>query len=711
MEKKKKQIKKKKTNTTKKKTTTQKKKTTSTNKNIPKKEVKKINKEAPKVVKTKIKEIPKVIIPEVKENKLDKYNKIIISLINILYLELIYHLFVFKNFEFKSILFITLFSLLTSLFIDLITSFFNKKLNKWLFIGINAFIYVLFLAQYINFKFYGNIISVYSVFHGGQVFGFFGAIWAVIKENIFRCLLLFIPVSLLFIFHKKIKSESFNPKILWKKALVLLITFIITVLSLNLDTKKSIYTAKNLYYNQHYPNQMAQTFGILTTMRLDLERTISGFEEKTIEVAETPDKEVNKNPKIEYNITNIDYDSLIENETNEEIKNIHNYVKSSTPSEKNIYTGMFKGKNLIAIVAEAFSPIAVNKDLTPTLYKLVNSGFVFNNFYTPVYYVSTSDGEYVTLNSLLPKESVWSFSKSSKNYLPYAYGNLFKEMGYTTYAFHDGTYKYYNRHLSHPNMGYTYKACGNGLEKSMKCKIWPQSDLEMINATYDYYKDSEHFMTYYMTISGHLQYNFYGNNMSYRNRELVKDLDKSTAIKAYIAAQKELDKALEELLNKLEADGKLDDTVIVLSADHYPYGLTTDQISEVMNIEDSKFDVHKNNLVIWSSTMKEPIEINKYGESLDILPTVLNLFGIDFDSRLLMGRDLLSNSDGLVIFNDRSWITDKGKYNASTKVFTPFNNEQVDEDYIESINTKVYNKFVISKNILETNYYKYVFNK
>ena len=493
--------------------------------------------------------------------------------------------------------------------------------------------------------------------------------------------------------------------------MVLLITFIITVLSLNLDTKKSIYTAKNLYYNQHYPNQMAQTFGILTTMRLDLERTISGFEEKTIEVAETPDKEVNKNPKIEYNVADIDYDSLIKNETNEEIKNIHNYVKSSTPSEKNIYTGMFKGKNLIAIVAEAFSPIAVNKDLTPTLYKLVNSGFVFNNFYTPIYYVSTSDGEYVTLNSLLPKESVWSFSKSSKNYLPYAYGNLFKEMGYTTYAFHDGTYKYYNRHLSHPNMGYTYKACGNGLEKSMKCKIWPQSDLEMINATYDYYKDSEHFMTYYMTISGHLQYNFYGNNMSYRNRELVKDLDKSTAIKAYIAAQKELDKALEELLNKLEADGKLDDTVIVLSADHYPYGLTTDQISEVMNIEDSKFDVHKNNLVIWSSTMKEPIEINKYGESLDILPTVLNLFGIDFDSRLLMGRDLLSNSDGLVIFNDRSWITDKGKYNASTKVFTPFNNEQVDEDYIESINTKVYNKFVISKNILETNYYKYVFNK
>ena len=100
-------------------------------------------------------------------------------------------------------------------------------------------------------------------------------------------------------------------------------------------------------------------------------------------------------------------------------------------------------------------------------------------------------------------------------------------MGYTTYAFHDGRYKYYNRHLSHPNMGYTYKACGNGLEKLMKCKIWPQSDLEMINATFDMYANEEHFMTYYMSISGHLEYNFDGNNMAYKNRNLTKDLDKS----------------------------------------------------------------------------------------------------------------------------------------------------------------------------------------
>ena len=387
-------------------------------------------------------------------------------------------------------------------------------------------------------------------------------------------------------------------------------------------------------------------------------------------------------------------------------------MSASTPSEKNEYTGMFKGKNLIVLVAEAWNPIAVNEELTPTLYKLVNTGFNFSNFYSPIYYVSTSDGEYVSLTSLLPKESVWSFYKSSNNYLPYTFGNVFKEMGYTTYAFHDGTYKFYDRHLSHPNMGYTYMACGNGLEKLMNCKKWPQSDLEMINSTFDMYSDSEHFMTYYMTISGHLEYNFGGNNMAYKNKSLVENTNYSTAIKAYIASQKELDSALETLLVKLEQKGILDDTVIVLSADHYPYGLTLNQIKEVMDINDDKFDIHKNNLIIWNSKMEKSIKVDKYAESLDILPTILNLFGVNFDSRLLMGRDILSsNEDGLVILNDRSWITDKGKYNAATKKLTPFTDEELEENYVDKINTIVYNKYVISKNILETNYYKYVFNK
>lgn len=636
------------------------------------------------------------------------YKKMILTFGLTLYFETVYHLLVFKYFNIKSMLYILFFSFISSIFIDLITSFFNKHLNKWLFIGVEIFTGILFLAQFINYKFYGNVLSVYSCIHGGQVFGFMSAIIAVIKENIIGTILFLIPIIFILIFNKKITAEAFNSKKLIYKSCLLIGSFTLGVLSLNFDTK-DIYSAKNLYFNKHVPNSMAQTFGILTTMRLDLERTIIKFEENSIKTnTENVDKTIEEK---KYNVEDIDFKTLAQNESNEEIKNIHEYMASSTPSEKNEYTGIFEGKNLIVIVAEAFSPIAVNEELTPTLYKLVNSGFNFSNFYSPIYYVSTSDGEYVTLNSLLPKESVWSFYKSSNNYLPYAYGNVFKNLGYTTYAFHDGTYKYYNRNLSHPNMGYTYMACGNGLQDLMNCKNWPQSDLEMINATFDMYKDSEHFMTYYMTVSGHLEYNFSGNNMAAKNRKIVENTDYSTAIKAYIASQKELDSMLEELIKKLEKEKKLDDTVIVLSADHYPYGLTTNEIKSVMDIQDEKFDIHKNNLIIWNSEMTESITIDKYAQSLDILPTVLNLFGINFDSRLLMGRDILSSGDGLVILNDRSWITEKGKYNAATKKFTPFTNEKLDDNYVDEINTIVYNKYVISKNILETDYYAHVFEK
>lgn len=643
-----------------------------------------------------------------------KYKKMLIIFLNLLYLELIYHLFIFNSFKLKHIFLITIFTVLSTIFIDLITSLFTKKVNKWLMIIINCFLSVLFIAQIINYRFYGNVISIYSIIHGGQVFGFLSAIFSVLWQNIICVILLLIPIPLYIIFNKKIETDNLSWKVILKKNSLLIIVFILSLLSLQTD-KKEIYSAKNLYYYRHAPLETVKKLGMLTTLRLDLERTITGFEENLTKVTDLnlPEvKEDTKNEdKIKYNIEDIDFLKLAEEETKTEIKNIHYYMANETPTKQNKYTGMFKDKNLIVITAEAFSPIAVNEALTPTLYKLVNQGFTFTNFYSPIYYVSTSDGEYVSLTSLLPKESVWSFYKSSKNYLPYVYGNVFKNLGYETYAFHDGQYKYYDRNLSHPNMGYKYMACGNGLEKLMNCKKWPQSDLEMINATFDMYSNEEKFVAYYMSISGHLEYNFYGNNMANKNKALVADTEYSDKIKAYIACQIELDKALEELINKLKEKDILDDTVIVLSADHYPYGLTNDDINSVTPLEDAKFDIHKNNLIIWSNTMKKNIKIDKIAESLDILPTILNLFGINYDSRLLIGKDILSDTDGLVILNDRSWITKYGKYNASTQKFTSLTEEEISENYVNKINEIVANKFVISKNILDTNYYKHVFKE
>lgn len=635
------------------------------------------------------------------------YKRYLLNILYIFLIEIVFNIALFNKITYY-FFYILLFSILTGTIISLITGFLNESVNKISNIVINSVITLIFIAQLIHYRFYQSIFSIYSLINGAQVFGFVSAIGKIMLHNTEYIIFLLFPLFFFIVLGLNISFKKYTKKELLILIGIIPISLLLSILVLNTDKDKN-YNAKDLYYNTHAPTISTQKLGLLTTMRLDLKRAIFGFTDK-IMLEDKEIEEVNKSEnKKEYNILNIDFDKLIEEEDNDKIRSLHKYFKSVTPTEKNKYSGMFKDKNLIVITAEAFSPIAIDKELTPTLYKMYTEGFSFSNFYTPIFYVSTSDGEYVSLTSLLPKEGVWSFQESSKISLPFVYGNILKDYGYSANAYHNGRYNYYKRNLSHPNMGYKYVGCGNGLEKKINCKIWPQSDLEMINATIDDYIENEKFLAYYMSISGHLNYTYNGNMMATKNRDKVKSLKYSEAIQAYLATNIELDKALESLINSLKEKGKLDDTVIVISADHYPYGLTINEMKErATYINDEKFDIHKNNLIIWNSQIKTPIKIDKYASSLDILPTVLNLLGVEYDSRLLMGTDILSNSEGLVIFNDRSWITKYGKYDAIKGKFTEYINLEEKQKYIDEINEIVKNKFNASRLILETNYYKYI---
>lgn len=635
------------------------------------------------------------------------YKRYLLNILYIFLIEIVFNIALFNKITYY-FFYILLFSILTGTIISLITGFLNESVNKISNIVINSAITLIFIAQLIHYRFYQSIFSIYSLINGAQVFGFMSAIGKIMLHNTEYIIFLLFPLFFFVVLGLNISFKKYTKKELLILIGIIPISLLLSILVLNTDKDKN-YNAKDLYYNTHAPTISTQKLGLLTTMRLDLKRAIFGFTDK-IMLEDKEIEEVNKSEnKKEYSILNIDFDKLIEEEDNDKISNLHKYFKSVTPTEKNKYSGMFKDKNLIVITAEAFSPIAIDKELTPTLYKMYTEGFSFSNFYTPIFYVSTSDGEYVSLTSLLPKEGVWSFQESSKISLPFVYGNILKNYGYSANAYHNGRYNYYKRNLSHPNMGYKYVGCGNGLEKKINCKIWPQSDLEMINATIDDYIENEKFLAYYMSISGHLNYTYNGNMMATKNRDKVKNLKYSEAIQAYLATNIELDKALESLINSLKEKGKLDDTVIVISADHYPYGLTINEMKErATYINDEKFDIHKNNLIIWNSQIKTPIKIDKYASSLDILPTVLNLLGVEYDSRLLMGTDILSNSEGLVIFNDRSWITKYGKYDAIKGKFTEYINLEEKQKYIDEINEIVKNKFNASRLILETNYYKYI---
>lgn len=627
----------------------------------------------------------------------------------IIYLEIIYKFFIMKDLLTTNTFSVVLFSIPWIIIFTIITSIFNEKVNKILTIVFSFLIVLITLAQIVYYNFYNSMFSFLSLTTGtGQVMQFYVMIASVIARIWYIFAIILIPYILFLIFKNKLFDfKKNNLKFLISYLLIFILSFLGIVLVIS-KNNEGFYSLKRLIFKTHAPMLTIDKTGLFTMEMIDIERYIFGFNEEIYSEQINVNNEEKKVPevKIEYNTTDIDFDKLINDETDDKIKSMHVYFKNTAPSNKNEYTGMFKDKNLIFITAEAFDTIAIDEKLTPTLYKIANNSFIFKNYYQPLYPVSTSDGEYMNLNSLIPKEGVWSFKQTSKISMPYGIGNMFNKEEYVSYGFHNHNYNYYDRQKSHKNIGLKYYGCGNGLEKKMNCKHWPNSDKEMIDATTSYYIDKDKFMTYYMTVSGHLNYNFSGNNMAYRNKNKVKNLKYSTAIKAYLATQIELDKSIEKLLQVLEEKGKLNDTLIVIAPDHYPYGLTTKQMNEISTIDrNDKFEKFHTTLIMYNPNIEKTV-VDKVISSLDILPTIYNLYGLTFDSRLLMGRDIFSNNEHIVILSDRSWITDKGKYNSVTKEFTSTTNEEIEEDYIDRINMIVNQRYGMSSLIIDNNYYK-----
>ncbi len=627
----------------------------------------------------------------------------------IIYLEIIYKFFIMKDLLTTNTFSVVLFSIPWIIIFTIITSIFNEKVNKILTIVFSFLIVLITLAQIVYYNFYNSMFSFLSLTTGtGQVMQFYVMIASVIARIWYIFAIILIPYILFLIFKNKLFDfKKNNLKFLISYLLIFILSFLGIVLVIS-KNNEGFYSLKRLIFKTHAPMLTIDKTGLFTMEMIDIERYIFGFNEEIYSEQINVNNEEEKVPevKIEYNTTDIDFDKLINDETDDKIKSMHVYFKNTAPSNKNEYTGMFKDKNLIFITAEAFDTIAIDEKLTPTLYKIANNSFIFKNYYQPLYPVSTSDGEYMNLNSLIPKEGVWSFKQTSKISMPYGIGNMFNKEGYVSYGFHNHNYNYYDRQKSHKNIGLKYYGCGNGLEKKMNCKHWPNSDKEMIDATTSYYIDKDKFMTYYMTVSGHLNYNFSGNNMAYRNKNKVKNLKYSTAIKAYLATQIELDKSIEKLLQVLEEKGKLNDTLIVIAPDHYPYGLTTKQMNEISTIDrNDKFEKFHTTLIMYNPNIEKTV-VDKVISSLDILPTIYNLYGLTFDSRLLMGRDIFSNNEHIVILSDRSWITDKGKYNSVTKEFTSTTNEEIEKDYIDRINMIVNQRYGMSSLIIDNNYYK-----
>lgn len=677
-----------------------------------------------------------------------------------IYMELLFHIAIYHGID-SNIMHPLTFAIACGLTLSALTSFWHRIANAITAYTIWGIFTVYYIAQFVYYKIFRTFLSLVSIGGAHDAMNFKSVLFATLRANWYVILLFLLPLICLVLLNrlkftfdrgrigesngvlKGVIVQTASSAVMWIAAICLLAVH-----------GTGAYTPYSLFHGRYVLELSMNKLGVVMTTGRDCTVMITkSNSDKTFELAESAldiqgrsnsmsslssDKE-NQNSKSSGNKSsnsasgsnstessepqyvpqideNINLTRLYNSTDDDELKSITAYFSGVQPTYTDEYTGMFKDYNVVFVTAESLSTYGISKEATPTLYKIYHEGFEFTNFYNPLWYHSTIDGEFANCLSQYPASSKWSFEESADTYQPYALGNILNSQGYKSYGYHDFDATYYDRTSTHPNMGYTtFKAIGAGLDIPDHVMY---SDLECIEAVYNDFIDDDHFNMYLMSFSGHLPYNYDNQYICQKNREEAESLlsgkGYSDEAVAYVAAQMELDKALEYLMDKLEEAGKLDNTLFIVAPDHYPYGLSDGVYNELAgkDIEDDDFELHRNQFGIWSSSMKKPVVTDKLCASIDILPTVLNLLGADFDSRLLAGRNILSDSDELVIFADQSFITDKIKYDAATGETTYLVPEsQVPDGYLDSMIAEVENRLYISDEVIDTDYFSFVYGK
>ncbi len=374
---------------------------------------------------------------------------------------------------------------------------------------------------------------------------------------------------------------------------------------------------------------------------------------------------------------------------------------------KNKYTGKYKDNNLIIVQLEGLDSWLINKNDTPTLYNMMKNSINFTNHYS--YYNgggSTFNSEFaVNTGFITPLSYTQNAYTFNKNSFPYSLAHLFKEQGYTVNAFHMNTKEYYSRGTNYKNWGYdnyyglvdqnTYKDNSYYLDREL-----------LLNEEFkEKMFGSEKFVDYIITYTNHMPFSPEKGNCkmlldldSKENENVSYDLTEEDCARRQA---KETDYMMELLVKELKERELFDKTTIVVLTDHYLYTLSDKSILD-------KYKNTSNNLInhtpffIYTNN-KDKKTIKTVTSQLNVLPTVLNLFGIDYNPNYYIGQDALSNNyQKLVFFSDYSWYD--GNVYVDGGVVT--NNKYINQNALEEKNYNV--NYLIKKNdlTLKYNYFK-----
>ena len=648
----------------------------------------------------------------------------------LIYMEIMLRLFT-KTGVFKALIYPLLFALACGFLCAAVTSLFKPKINRIITIVLLLVFGLLFTTECLI----KNSYQVYMTFGairtgaGGVVGRFTSELFRAIFTGIPKIFLFFLP-AILYIGTGKRRMPARRYQLPFV-GILLVAAFVVQGIGVLSATHGS---NGPKYKGQYSYDSAIQVFGLITGTRLEFKYSKGGgttgdFALESPEATPSPsvapaEASPSPSPIIQGdNVLDIDFDKLNAETTDETLLAMNEYVQSLTPSKKNEYTGLFAGKNLILICAESWSDSVVDEKLTPTMYRLMHNGFYCPEFYQPSWGGSTSSGEFSFLFGLAPVNGVESMQDIIGNNNYFTLGSQMSRIGYFTKCYHNGDYEVYNRSETHFNLGYdSFEGLGNGMEELTDW--WPHDDVRF-DKTMDTYLDNQPFSVYYMTISGHPVYTS-ENPKSQMNLSRVQaaygSRYKDTTM-YYLSYNLVLEDALTLILNKLEEKGILNDTVIAMTADHYPYGLEKSQTFG--NSEDYVADLYgytysnswekdHNGLILWSGCLENEYkdmvkEITDPAFSLDIVPTLSNLFGLEYDSRLLVGRDILSDTEPLVFWTNYSWVTRCGKYDSSIDTYYPNEGYQDDQEYVDRINSIVANKILYSLRVVDDDYFGYLF--
>lgn len=634
----------------------------------------------------------------------------IIIFISSFYVELIFRYLSFKSLYDVEVIRIMLFTVATSLLISFVASLYREKIAKIL-VFLFSFITGLYAILQLNFySFMGNYMSLNAAGDGlGRITEEIKTFLIYIKPIYYLCLLPAVLIIILFIFAKTILIyEKPNFGLMIRRLLLMVVIHLVSLSTLYLpmlQNPNQIKDNKTLYQKPTLIELSLRQFGTTRFFIRDIVYMFNPVEENLIIIDKEDKLEEPEKPDYTRFIDDVKWKKLIEEETDSKIKNLHEYYISQRITPKNDMTGVFRDKNLIYIMVEAFDIISINEKLTPTLYKLYNEGLSFTNYYAPKYSCTTGESEYIALTSIIPSSSVCTPNTYKDNDYSTSIFKLFEKKGYYNTSYHNYSDKYYERTILHKNMG-SVKFYNDDDLAIKKIWGWP-SDLNLMKEALPHFIDNDKFFSFIITSTTHFPYDGDGHvGVVLEHWDKVKDLPYNVKIKRYMAKAIELDKALEYLLNSLDEKGIMDDTVLVLFGDHHPLNMEykyLDEASPYDRFED--FNIDKLPFIIYNPEL-EPAQINKTASTFDILPTLANMFDLDYDPRYYVGKDIFSDEETIVIFTNGGWITDKALYFANGK-FKKI--QDIEEDYIITINQKVNNYFTASDQTLKTDYFKYRF--